>query len=201
MVSFLSLSFMKGLITEHPHSSFNHLCLLLAQDKQILQSITQAGAGTANTGRWDSHYTIHTSKGEMINSLCQLPKSSRIIFKCRKYFSRVLVFSASGLHPPSLVCQAVPPLIYSSRNSVPSMSSGCQCHQAFPVPRHLAYRRKLFTCLYATCKTNYFQLFASITLFCYQGLVGKCEGQRGGRLYLRKKNHKPADCDTGYHRQ
>lgn len=33
MVSFLSLSFMKGLITEHPHSSFNHLCLLLAQDK------------------------------------------------------------------------------------------------------------------------------------------------------------------------
>lgn len=137
----------------------------------------------------------------MINSLCQLPKSSRIIFKCRKYFSRVLVFSASGLHPPSLVCQAVPPLIYSSRNSTPSMSSSCHCHQAFPVPRHLAYRRKLFTCLYATCKQTIFGCLHLSPLFPVSAWLVMQRRTKEWSALPEKKNHKLADCDTGYYRQ
>lgn len=126
--------------------------------------------GRANLGQCGSHYTIYTSKGEMINCLCQLPKNSRTMFKCLKYFSRVLVFSASGLHPPSLVCQPVPPLIYVSRSSTPSMSPSCHCHHAFPAPQASCLQKEIIHLLVCYMQNKLFLAIYIYHLILLSGL-------------------------------
>lgn len=76
-------------------------------------------------------------------------KSSSIISKCEGQLSGLCLL-------PRGLCRAPPLPMCRAGSGTPSTSLSCRCHRALPVPGRPAYRGKLFTGLYVTCKTNYF---------------------------------------------